>query len=277
MNRSERSSDRFDSRPIIVKVGGGSAINIEGLVRDLAEETEPLIIVLGANAVRDELAQRLNTPTTMLRSVSGYDSVFSDRKAIDAIMMSYAGLARNRFVETCQKFGVNAFGISGLDGRAIEGERNRGIRVRENGKTLIKRDFSGKPRQVDSDLLRMLIDRGLVPVMSIPISDTDGTALNADNDNIITVLHRELQSKKIFQFIEAPGLLADPADPSTLIHNVDSSRLHEYEATATGRMKRKLLAIRQLFEQGQTQVVISDGRSETPYQDAMAGKGTIIQ
>lgn len=272
-----KSSDQFNTHPIIVKVGGGSAINIEGLVRDLAEQTEPLIIVLGANAVRDELAQRLDTPTKMLRSVSGYDSVYSDRNAVDAIMMSYSGLARNRFVETCQKFGVNAFGISGLDGRVIEGERNRGIRVRENGKTLIKRDFSGKPRQVDSDLLRLLIDRGLVPVLSIPISDADGTALNADNDNIITVLHRELQSKLIFQFIEAPGLLVDPNDPSTLIHNVDASRLHEHEAAATGRMKRKLLAIRQLFEQGRTKVIISDGRSETPYRDAIAGKGTIIQ
>ncbi len=273
---SGKSSDQSFAHPVIVKIGGGSAINIEGMVRDLAEETEPLIIVLGANAVRDELAQKLNTPTTMLRSISGYDSVYSDRDAIDAIMMSYSGLARNRFVETCQKYGVNAFGISGLDGRVIEGERNRGIRVREHGKTLIKRDFSGKPRQVDGELLRMLIDRGLVPVLSIPISDADGTALNADNDNIITVLHRELQSKMIFQFIEAPGLLADPTDPSSLIHNVEASRLHEYEAMATGRMKRKLLAIRQLFEQGQTKVVISDGRSETPYQDAIAGKGTII-
>ena len=274
---SGKSSDQFDYHPIIVKVGGGSAINIEGLVRDLADETEPLIIVLGANAVRDELAQRLDTPTTMLRSVSGYDSVYSDRNALDAIMMSYSGLVRNRFVETCQKFGVNAFGISGLDGRVIEGRRNRGIRVRESGKILIKRDLSGKPKRVDSELLKLLIDRGLVPVLSIPISDMDGTALNSDNDSIITVLHRELQSKKIFQFIEAPGLLADPTDPSTLIHHVDASQLHEYEATATGRMKRKLLAIRQLFEQGHTEVIISDGRSETPYQDATAGKGTTIR
>ena len=273
---SKEASENFDLNPIIVKVGGGSAINIEGLVRDLAAETEPLIIVLGANAIRDELARKLDTPTTMIRSVSGYDSVHSDRNAIDAIMMSYSGLARNRFVETCQKFGLNAFGISGLDGRVIEGERNRGIRVRENGKTLIKRDFSGKPRQVDGDLLCLLINRGLVPVLSIPISDEKGVAINADNDNIITALHRSLSSKKIYQFIEAPGLLDDPEDPSTLIPHVNAARLHEYEAAASGRMKRKLLAIRQLFEVGPTEVVIADGRSETPYLNAVAGKGTVI-
>ena len=269
-------TEQREFRPIIIKVGGGSAINIEGLVKDLAGETSPMIIVLGANAVRDELARKLNTPTKMIRSVSGYDSVHSDSDAIDAIMMAYSGLARNRFVEACQKNGVNAFGLSGLDGRIIEGERNRGIRVREGGKTLIKRDFSGKPRQIDSGLLRMLIGRGLVPVLSIPISDEKGTAINADNDNIITVLHREMSAKKIYQFIEAPGLLADPEDPSTLIHRVPEHRLQEYESRATGRMKRKLLAIRQLFEISPTELVIADGRVESPYQDAVAGKGTII-
>ena len=34
----------------------------------------------------------------------------------------------------------------------VRGERNKGIRVREGGKNLIKRDFSGKPRAAASDV-----------------------------------------------------------------------------------------------------------------------------
>ena len=41
-------------------------------------------------------------------------------------------------------------------------------------------------------------------------------------------------------------------------------------------MKRKMLAVRKLFEQGASKVVISDGRSEHPIRDALAGKGTVI-
>ena len=265
-----------ETGPVIVKIGGGSGINIEGIVQGLGDESSPVIVVLGANALRDELAQRLDTPTTTIRSVSGYESVYSDREAIDAIMISYAGLARNRFVETCQKLGVNALGLSGLDGRVIEGERNRGIRVREHGKTLIKRDYSGKPKRVNGGLLNTLMGQGLVPVLSIPIIDASGAAINADNDNIITVLHRELSARRIIQFIEAPGLLADPADATSLIPEVRASQIGDHEMAASGRMKRKLLAIRQLFEVSPTEVVIADGRTETPYQDAVAGKGTII-
>ena len=62
----------------IVKIGGGAAINIEGIVADLAAADRPFIIVHGANALRDEIAQKLGMEKTILTSVSGYSSVFSD-------------------------------------------------------------------------------------------------------------------------------------------------------------------------------------------------------
>ena len=141
----------------IVKIGGGAAINIEGIVADLAAADRPFIIVHGANALRDEVAQKLGMENTTLTSVSGYSSVFSDEDAIDAILMSYAGLRNKRIVESCQKLGVNAIGLSGIDGQMIQGKRNKGIRVRENGKTLIKRDFSGKPATINKDLLNLCL------------------------------------------------------------------------------------------------------------------------
>ena len=273
---SEIEDTQLEGPPLIIKVGGGESINMEGIIRDLATEPQPIIVVLGANSTRDRLAEKLDMPTQMIQSVSGYDSVYTDQNAIDLIMMTYAGVARNRFVECCQRHGINAVGLSGLDGRLIQGERNRGIRVRENSKTLIKRDFSGKPRQINGNLLRLLLGQGYTPVLSIPIVDADGFAINADNDNIISALHRELDADRIYQFIEAPGLLADPDQPSSLIHKLSVSDVQMREDSASGRMKRKLLAIRQLFDEGYTQVIISDGRTETPYLDAVGGIGTVI-
>ena len=104
-------------------------------------------MVHGANAVRDAIAAKLGTPTQVVTSVSGYTSVLSDKAALDAILMGYAGVQNKRIVELLQQNGVNAVGLSGIDGRAIQGQRNKGIRVRKNGKTLIVRDFSGKPRK----------------------------------------------------------------------------------------------------------------------------------
>lgn len=261
----------------IVKIGGGSTINLEGAARDLGELDEPCIVVHGANALRDRLAEQLGTPTTVLTSTSGYSSVFSDDAAIDVILMSYAGLRNKRLVELCQRHGVNAIGLTGIDGGIVRGERNKGIRVREGHKNLIKRDLSGKPRTVNADLLRLLLDNGYTPVLTIPILDERGYAVNSENDDIVNVLAPALGATQIVQLIEAPGFLADATDPASLVAAMSQADVVIREQQVEGRMKRKMLALKNMLQSGSVQVMIADGRVERPIIDALAGKGTVIQ
>ena len=262
---------------LIVKVGGGEAVNLAGVADDLASIDTACIVVLGANAVRNELAARLGSSTRTLTSISGYTSVFSDETALDVIMMAYSGLRSKRFVELCQRRGVNAVGLSGIDARVVTGERNRGIRVREGGKTLIKRDFSGKPRSVNAELLRILLEGGYTPVLTIPIADEKGFAINSENDDIVNVLQGTLGAERIVQLIEAPGFLDDPGEPKSVVPAMSRAELERREAQVEGRMKRKMLALRRLFEAGATEVVIGDGRVEHPIRAALDGAGTVIR
>lgn len=262
---------------MILKVGGGEGINLDAVIRDLAELDMPCIVVHGANALRDRVAEQMGMQKQVLTSVSGYSSVFSDQDAIDAILMSYAGLRNKRIVEMCQQAGVNAVGLSGIDGRLVQGARNKGIRVRENGKTLIKRDFSGKPKSVNADLLRLLLDNGYTPVLSIPILDENGFAINSENDDIVTCLTQALGAEVVVQLIEAPGFLDDASDESSVIPHLSRAELVQREAQVEGRIKRKLLALCKLFEGGAAKVIIADGRSENPVQNALNGQGTVIE
>jgi [amino group carrier protein]-L-2-aminoadipate 6-kinase len=262
---------------IIVKIGGGKEINLGGVVRDLADVKEPFIIVHGANAVRDAIAAKMGYPTRTVTSVSGYTSVLSDENAIDAIMMGYAGIQNKRLVELCQRHGINAVGLSGIDGKLVQGARNKGIRVRQNEKTIMMRDFSGKPKAVNSDLITLLLDHGYIPVICIPILDENNFAINSENDDIVSVLQETLQAQKVIQLIEAPGFMEDIKDPTSLVRQISRPDLAMREAQVEGRMKRKMLALRKLMENGASQVIISDGRVEHPIQDALSGKGTLIQ
>ncbi len=135
---------------VIVKIGGGDSLNLPGIIADLAELDEPVVMIHGANALRDRIAERMGHEKRVLTSVSGYSSVFSDQDALDVILMAYSGLRNKRIVELCQQHGINAVGLTGLDGRVIQGRRNKGIRVREGGRNLIKRDLSGKPREINA-------------------------------------------------------------------------------------------------------------------------------
>ena len=262
---------------ILIKIGGGESINLAAVVDDLAALEDEFIIVHGANVLRDQLAQKLGMQKTILTSVSGYNSVYSDQDAIDVIMMSYSGLRNKQIVELCQRRQINAVGLSGLDGRLVQGERNKGIRVRENGKTLIKRDLSGKPRSVNAALLRLLLDNGYSPVLTIPIVDENGFAINSENDDIIVQIAAALEIDTVIQLIEAPGFLDDANDESSLVAKMSLAELQRREATVEGRIKRKLLALSKLCQSGKTRVIIADGRGEHPVSEALAGAGSHIQ
>ncbi len=261
---------------LVIKIGGGDTINLAGIARDLSTVEGPKVIVHGANALRDRLAERLGVEKEVLTSVSGYTSVYSDEELIDVMLMAYAGLRNKRIVESFQAHGVNAVGLTGLDGALVRGMRNKGIRVREGGKTLVKRDFSGKPVAVNRKLLGLLLDNEFVPVMTVPIIDERNVAVNSENDDVVALLSAALEPELVVQLIEAPGFLEDENDPGSVVADIPRADLARREKEATGRLKRKLMAIRRLVQSGSTRVVIADGRSEHPVADVMAGKGTVI-
>ena len=262
---------------IIVKIGGGSSINIPGVIEDLAAFDERFVIVHGANALRDKLAEDLDQPKQVLTSVKGYTSVYSDEKLLDVMMMAYAGLRNKRIVELCQQNGIDAVGLTGLDGKAVQGARNKGIRVYQGKKLKIIRDFSGKPQSVNAPLLHLLLENGYVPVLTVPIIDEFNTAINTENDDVVRVLQQALQAHTVINLIEAPGFMAYPDDAESLIKTIRAAELEAREQQVEGRMKRKILAIRKLFEHGASKVIIADGRREHPIHDALAGKGTVIE
>ncbi len=261
---------------LIIKIGGGKDLNLEGIISDLATLQEKFIIVHGANALRDELAKKMGYQKKVVTSLSGYDSVLSNEETIDLMMMAYAGLKNKRVVELCQQKGINAVGLSGLDGKVIQGKRNSGIKVRENGKTLLLRDYSGKPKSINRQLLDLLLENGYTPVLSVPLIDENNFAINSENDDIVALLQTEMKAEKNISLIEAPGFLLDKNDPASLVSKMSKAELEAMEEKVEGRMKRKILAMRKLFEGGDTTVIISDGRTEHPILDALNGKGTII-
>lgn len=261
---------------IIIKIGGGASLNHEAIIKDISELDEKIIIIHGANAFRDKLANDLKLEKKVLTSVKGYSSVYSDETAIDLMMMTYSGLQNKKIVQLCQQYGLNAVGLTGLDGKSIVGKRNNGIRVRENGKLKIVRDNSGKPKSVNKELIELLLHNGYVPVFTLPIIDEQHIAINSENDDVVALFQETFHAEKIISLIEAPGYLEDKDNPETVVHTMSKHDLDRYEAQVEGRMKRKILALKKFFHAGEVKVYLSDGRTNSPIKDALEGKGTII-
>ena len=261
---------------ILVKVGGGKDINYKGIAEDLASINESVIIVHGANYYRDELAKKLQVSKRVLTSVSGYSSVFSDENAIELLMMAYAGLRNKLLVESLQRVGLNAIGLSGLDGALIRGKRNKGIKIMEKGKKKIVRDLSGKPETINKELLDYLLYNKYIPVLTVPIIDEQGFAINTENDSIITLLQRFYQANTLIQLIEAPGILRSQNKDGSIFSILSLEELNDLEKNANARFKRKLYALRKLLEVSHVKIIISDGRVAHPIRNALEENGTVI-
>lgn len=261
---------------IVLKIGGGASINIPGIVADIADLKDQMIIIHGGNYERDTLASRLNIPINRLVSLSGVSSVESTETLMDLLMMAYSGLVNKRLVEACQKAGINAIGLSGIDGGLIRGRRNPGIRARVGNKKKVIRDLSGRPIEINTNLLVSLLDQGYIPVITVPILDEKGVAINTDNDEIVAAICRSMGVDQVIFLIEEIGLLRNSGDPRSLIKIMGYSEVLT-DNEHGGRIGRKLIAISKMLEAGISKVYISDGRVNNPLRHIFdGGKCTII-
>ncbi len=267
----------MEDKIMIIKIGGGASINLEGIIEGLKGINKRCIIVHGANSLRDELAEKTGYTKNVVTSLSGYSSVVSDQELIDLQMMAYAGIRNKRIVELCQQKAINAIGLCGLDGRLIQGRRNKGIKIMENGKKKILRDFSGKPDKINIKLLHSLLDQGYMPVLTVPIIDENGYAINSENDDIVSLLQKSLKSETVVHLIEAKGFLKDPYNENMVVKRMNREELTTWEAESKGRIKRKLYSLKKMFENEVKRVIIADGRIEKPLEGAFAFVGTVIE
>ena len=256
----------------IIKIGGGETINLESIVEFIKHLCEPIVVVLGANHLRNALAQKLGIRPKVLQSLSGVSSVYTDEKMLELIHATYSGIRRNQFVSLCQAKGVNALGLSGIDGGLIKGRKNKGIRINENGKKKVIRDLSGRPQKINVSLLESLLAMGYTPVITIPILDEEGFPLNSENDDIVSILANVLDADQVVHFIEAEGLLNTDGQ---LMKEIGREQLENLTESLGGRIKRKLMSLLKIIQNGAV-VRILDGRMSDIITAYNSGKGKTI-
>jgi acetylglutamate/LysW-gamma-L-alpha-aminoadipate kinase len=146
---------------IVVKVGGAEGIDYEAVAKDAAslwKEGERLLLVHGGSAETNKVAEALGHPPRFLTHPGGQVSRLTDRRTLEIFIMVYAGLVNKRLVELLQKEGVNALGLSGLDGRLLVGRRKTAVKYVEDGKVKIHRgDYTGTVEEVNKALLDLLL------------------------------------------------------------------------------------------------------------------------
>lgn len=266
---------------IVVKAGGGTTIDVDAIVADLVAlkaKGVDLVLVHGGAQTTNAVAEALGHPPQFVTSESGHVSRRTDRRTLEIFEMVYCGQLNKMWVEKLQRQGVNAVGLSGLDGRLFEGTRKDTLRVRIEGRRMVLRDdWTGTVERINTGLLRLLLDAGYFPVLTPPGASTAGEAINVDGDRAAAMVAGALGAEALVILSDVPGLLRAFPDESTLISEIPRAQAGRFMEYAAGRMKKKVMGAVEAVEAGVGRVIFADGRIQEPITRALAGGGTHIR
>ena len=265
---------------IVVKLGGTEGVDFSAICADAAEllsQGQKLVFVHGGSAEANALGEALGTPPKFITSPSGYTSRYTNRETLEVFLMAVNGKVNSLLTEQLHGLGINAFGLSGMDGNLMVATRKDAIQSVENGKRkIIRDDYTGKIETVNVAMLEMLLGAGYLPVIAPVAVSQKGEALNLDADRAAAMVASALKAETLLLLTAVPGLMKNFPDESTLIRQLPQNQLSAALEAAQGRMKKKVLGAEEALQGGVGKVIIADGRIASPISSALAGNGTVI-
>jgi len=233
-------------RPIVVKLGG-RALEAEGALQELAGELgeRPAVLVHGGGNEVTAWSERFG----LAPRFSGGRRV-TDPATLEVAAAVLAGLVNKRLVAALRSHGVDAIGLSALDGIATC------ERVEELGEV-------GRVTAIDPRLLEALLADGRVPVLA-SLGQDQGRLLNVNADDFAAEVAAALGAEALVLLSDTPGLLLGGAIVPAVAGADIEALLQSPEVT--GGMAPKLEAAR---------AATASGACEAAWIAQWSGAGTL--
>lgn len=253
-------------RPRIVLKLGGSTMSdgcLEGAFADdvawLVEEGADVVVVHGGGAGITALATALGIETTF---VAGQR--YTDEDMIGVVEMTLAGSVNTEVVRTLRAHNVNAFGMSGVDGGLLGGERHSYGDV--------DLGLVGRITSVDTDVLALLWRSRLVPVIAPLTMADDGAMLNVNADVAAAAIAEAIGAVALVYLSDVKGVQVG----SKLIDLLFADDASDMIASGviSGGMVPKVRSALASIDNGVASVAIVDGRRAHAVRDHFMGHST---
>jgi acetylglutamate kinase len=155
----------------------------------------------------------------------------TDAASMEVIEMVLVGKLNQEIVAAVNRHGGLAVGLSGKDGGLLQ--------VRKLAHQKVDLGFVGEIEQVRPDVIHALDREKFIPVISPVGVDAKGQTYNINADDVAAAIAVALKADKFILLTDVPGILRDPAVPSSLISTL---RLAEVDAlVADGVIKGGML------------------------------------
>jgi acetylglutamate kinase len=122
--------------------------------------------------------------------------------------------------------------------------------------------FVGEPGEVDTGPIRALLDQNIIPVITPLGMGPDGHIHNINADTAAAAVASALKARKLAYLSDVPGLLADKADPDSLITALGIGEVDSLvkRGVIDGGMLPKVMSGVEALRAGVQKVHMIDGR-----------------
>jgi len=245
---------RFAGQTVVVKYGGAAMKSEElkaAVIRD--------VVLLSTVGIRPVLVHGGGPEINAMLNRVGVEAKFlnglrvTDAQTMEIVEQVLTGKVNKSIVSLISCAGGKAVGICGKDGNLLRGV----VKSEELG-------FVGDVTQVDTRLIRELVNVGYIPVVATVAMDADGQALNVNADTAAGAIAAKLGAEKLILMTDVPGVCTDKDDPNTLIRELTMKETEEAIAKGViaGGMIPKVECCMNSITNGVKSAHIIDGRAK---------------
>src|SRR3974390_2501441 len=199
----------FQGQTVVIKYGGAAQLEPElkaAFARDITLlqylGIHPVVVHGGGPQIGKVLA-KMDIPTQF---VAGQR--VTDQRTMDIVEMVLAGKINKEIVNLINSTGGRAVGLSGKDGRLLEGQKIEFYCPREDEPPeIIDIGLVGEVTRVNTELIRTLLEQHFLPVIAPVGAGEQGETLNINADLVAGALAGALGAAKLIMLTDVAGVL----------------------------------------------------------------------
>lgn len=211
----------------VVKIGG-NVIDDPQALQDFLRQFEKVpgkkILVHGGGKIATSLASKLGIATQMIdgRRVT-------DQASLEIAVMTYAGKINKEITAMLNGMNCRAMGLCGADDLLLAKKRSP---------VPVDYGFVGdlSSEGVNAELLLLLLETGITPVIAPLTHDGKGQLLNTNADTVAGCIASALAAKADVQLLfcfEKKGVLSDPVDEDHPLLMLDKNSMKQLAENGT--------------------------------------------
>ena len=275
--------NRFKGKTFVVKIGGEIADN-EALLHSFCEEVALLaqvgihvVMVHGGGKQASDLSEKLGIEPVMVQGRR-----VTDEKTLDVVMMVFAGKINTEIISSLRKAGVEAVGISGVDGgiiNAVKRPPKQVVNEQTGREELVDYGHVGDIQSMDPKLLITLLAADFVPVMASLGGDDNGNILNINADTVASEVAAALKAEKLILASDVDGILRADKSVISRVTPQEIDALIRQGVIRGGMIPKAQSAVEALVDGVQSVHIINGKKPSTLLAEVFTdtGSGTMIR